>query len=324
MNCQGWLSRMLATAALGLGLLGCRIESAGVSLGDAPVAASNPVESGAAKPGSTIENAVSLSNSGSPKELADGIGELLSASTGSDLDRLVSLSDCTAAMAAGWERVRRTMPETHYKGVVTPESLALSRFLRLIEGRLQVPLPKIWAESIKSARGYGPKNIWFPVSWDLVPSVEQRNKPWLLERHGAHWRVRNGSQVIKLPEEYFWEPASTATVKCDGEWAYVAVYSEQPDSKYILFAHDQGSGKIMWCSEVWGTSRIWPPGVIVGYSGSSWHVVTIDLTEETLVVFGISGTVVYVEVFDRKTGENRCRFSTAYSNEVPMIRTARP
>jgi hypothetical protein len=38
-------------------------------------------------------------------------------------------------------------------------------------------------------------------------------------------------------------------------------------------------------------------------------------TDETLVVFGISDNAVYVEVFDRLTGENRCRFSTAYFDD---------
>ena len=92
------------------------------------VAASDSVVRAADKPGNQKEETAGLSQPGSPEELAARFGKLLLTSTRSDLDRLASISDCTAAMAAGWERVRRTMPETQQKAVVTPDSLALLVF----------------------------------------------------------------------------------------------------------------------------------------------------------------------------------------------------
>jgi outer membrane protein assembly factor BamB len=82
-------------------------------------------------------------------------------------------------------------------------------------------------------------------------------------------------------------------------------------STYRLFAVDQGTGKVVWSSKVWGSSKVWPRGVIAN-SGPDWHFVSMRPSGGTLVVFGLSGTGIYVEAFDRKTGENRCRFSTAY------------
>ena len=81
---------------------------------------------------------------------------------------------------------------------------------------------------------------------------------------------------------------------------------------YRLFAVNQGNGKVIWFSKVWGLTRIMPRGVIVNTSGPNWHVVSMRSSGETVVVFGFSWAAVYFESFDRKTGVNRCRFSTAY------------
>jgi hypothetical protein len=253
-----------------------------------------------------------LSGTHSTDELADRIAKFLSDTRRSDLDRLMSASECTAALAAGWERVRRTMPETEEKDVVSPDLLAITRFLGLVEGRLQVPVPKTWEEALKSAMGYGPKSIWFPRSDGVL--VERFHEEWRLERDGAHWLLKKDNRLIKLPIEDHSGPIENASVVCAGEWWYVALYGSF--SQYKLFAVDQGTGKVMWSSHVWGTTKVYPPGIIGFGSGSDWHVATLRLSGETLVVFGFSGCAVYVEAFDRKTGENRCRFSTAYFERV--------
>jgi outer membrane protein assembly factor BamB len=221
----------------------------------------------------------------------------------------MSVSDCTAALAAGWERVRRTMPDTEEKDVVRPDLLAITHFLGLIKGRLQVPIPKTWEKALKSAQGYGPRRIWFEGS-------ERMKDEWLLQWDDPHVLVKKGRQSIKLPAEAVLEPASHVTVERAGKWAYVAVYSSLPDSDYKLFAIEEASGKVIWSSHVWGTSRVNPPGVLMGYSGHDWHVASMRLTGEMLVVFGFSSGAVYVEAFDRETGKNRCRFSTAYFERV--------
>jgi len=218
-------------------------------------------------------------------------------------------------MAAGWERVRRTLPETEQDDNVTPDLLAITRFLGLIEGRLQVPIPKTWEETVKAAHGRSQRSIGFPRS-DLVLVARASEEKWRVERDGAHWLVKKDSQLIKLPAEDALGWVLHATVECAGEKAYVALYGAP--FAYTLFATDKSNGKVIWSSKVWGPSKVWPPGVIVNTSGSDWHVVTTRSSGETLVVFGFSGSAVYIEVFDCKTGENRCRFSTAYFDEIAM------
>ena len=268
------------------------------------------VESAADKPGNKREDIKCLGGTGSPEELAAGIAKLVSPSAEGELGRLMSVPDCTAAIAAGWERVRRTMPETEHDVVVAPDSLAISRFLGLIEGRLHVPIPKTWEQAVKSARGRGQKRISFSTVHLLTPKggIEK----WGVERDGANWVVKKGKQLIKLPADDELGPVADAAVEWDGgRQVYVAVYSSFSDA-YRLVAVDQGNGKVIWSSKVWGLTRIMPRGVIVYTSGPGWHVVSMRLSGESVVVFGFSASNVYFESFDRKTGENRCRFSTSY------------
>jgi hypothetical protein len=98
------------------------------------------------------------------------------------------------------------------------------------------------------------------------------------------------------------------------ETIYVAVTKEDG---YSLFGVERASGKVIWSSDVFGKSQVKPRGaVIVGRTGSDWHVVSMRITDELVVVFGFSSQAVYSEAFDRRTGAVRCRFSTAYFDFV--------
>ena len=257
----------------------------------------------------------SLSGSGSPEELADRVAEVLSTSTRADLGRLVSVSDSTIALAAGWERVRRTMPETDHEDTVSPDLLAICRFLGLIEGRLEVPIPRAWEESVKSAAGRSQKSIWFKDSHAVM--MERAFEEWTAERAGKHWVVKKDNRLIRLPADDDRGTIRDATVQCVGETAYVALYGF-PDN-YRVCAVDQRDGQVKWSSNVWGTSLVRPRGALsLLTSGGDWHHVTMRASAETLVVFGCSGRLVYLEAFDRRTGENRCRFSTAYFERIEL------
>ncbi len=267
-------------------------------------------QNGTDKPNTETGGVITLSEARSPEALSARIAKLLVAATRSDLDRLVSASDCTTALAAGWERVRRTVPQTLQKDVVALDSLAVSRFLGLVEGRLKVPVPKAWAEVLGSGKGHARSRIWFSAPLDLV-GTQQVSGGWLIKRDGAGWLLTRGARFLRLPAEFGMDPDSHPAVELSRERAYAAVYSSLPESSYKLFAIDQVTGKVVWSAEVWGTIRAWPSGVVVGHSGHDSHAVTIHASDEKIVVFGVSGFAVYAEVFDRKTGENRCRFSTA-------------
>jgi hypothetical protein len=92
---------------------------------------------------------------------------------------------------------------------------------------------------------------------------------------------------------------------------YVALYNSLLPT-YTLFAIDRSNRKLLWSAEVWGKSRVSANGGPVSETGSDWHVVSLRATDRTVAVFGCSGTAIYLEAFDCKTGENKCRFSTNY------------
>ncbi len=250
-------------------------------------------------------NLTSLSGVGSPRDLAVRIGKLLSSSSTSDLDHVVIDSDSTVALAAGWERVSRTLPKAEQDEAVSPDAQAISRFLGLLEGRVRCPIPKAWEASVKSAKGRSQGRISF-----TRPERQERlltgRRP--LERVGQLWAVKMDGQLIKLPAADGLGIVDCASVELAAEKAFVALYG-WPPTPYRLFAVDRESGKVLW------SSKAWAAGNWLNYSGQGWHDVFVRFAGETLTVFGIAGSTVYVEAFDDKTGECRWRFSTAYFDE---------
>jgi hypothetical protein len=250
---------------------------------------------------------VPMSQARSARELAARIRNLLSSSPTGELDHLVAAADCSVALAAGWERVCRTLPVEEQNELVVPDRQAISRFLGLLEGRIQFPIPTAWESAVKSAKAYSQRNFLFSV-----PKHGGEPSPGhgLLRRAGDRWIVKKDSQLIKLPPADGGSgPINYAAVELADEWAYTALYGPFP-IPYTLSATDRGSGKIIWSSKVWAN------GDWGAYSGTGGHFIIIRSTREEIAVFGITSFgSAYVEVFDKKTGENRCRFCTRYSDE---------
>jgi hypothetical protein len=249
----------------------------------------------------------SLSRANSPRALEAGVVKLLSSSQTSELDELVTDPDCAVALAAGWERVCRTLPVEEQDKLVIPDARMISRFLGLLEGRIQVHIPEGWEAAVKSAKAYGQRSVTFSV-----PRHEDQPSPGhgFLRRAGDRWIVKKESQLIKLPADDGAGPVDYASVEFADSRAYTALYGWMP-IPYLLSATDRGSGEIIW------SSRVWANGDRGAYTGPGRHFVTIRSTRDKIVVFGLSSFgSAYVEVFDKKTGENRCRFNTANSNEL--------
>jgi hypothetical protein len=248
-----------------------------------------------------------MSQARSARELAARIRKFVLPSPTGELDHLVAAADCNVALASGWERVRRTLPVEEQNELIVPDRQAISRFLGLLEGRIQFPIPEAWESAVKSAKAHGQANIVFSV-----PKHGDQPSPGhgLLRRDGDQWIVVKNSQLIKLPPADGGSgPINYAAVELADEWAYTALYGPFP-IPYTLSATDRGSGKIIWSSKVWAN------GDWGGYSGTGGHFIIIRSTREEIAVFGITSFgSAYVEVFGKKTGENRCRFCTRYSDE---------
>jgi hypothetical protein len=245
-----------------------------------------------------------LKRAGSPLDLALEMRKLkFSRMPAGELNRLVSMPDCTVALAAGWERVRRTMPEAKKNEVASPDKAAISRFLGLIEGRVQTPIPEDWETAVKSAFGSGQWSITFS-SPNSAKIAFAPKRP--LKRSADRWIVEPDGQSIQIPPGYLVQATTQLAMHLAGKTAYVVLYNSLP-FPYRLYAIDKDSGQVIWTSEVWPFS-----GVIFG-TGIGCHDAMIRSTDESVAVFGLAGGCAYVDVFDKTTGENRCRFSTGYS-----------
>ena len=251
------------------------------------------------------EQKVRLGLVNSPGELATRIDSLFSAATEHELDLLVAAPDCTVALASGWEGVRRTLPKERQQKIVSPDREAISRFLELVGRRTRFPIPGIWEASVKNAKSYGRDNIWFPLPKTVEKSAGVAAPVVLLRREGDQWIVKKGSQTVTLPAEDGRGPVDKATVAMTDETVYVALHA-WPPTPYKLYAIERSSGKIIW------SSLVWADGGFMNYSGQGWHVVELRLAGDKLAVFGVSTGTAYIEVFDRRTGENQYRFGTSY------------
>lgn len=211
-------------------------------------------------------------------------------------------TDCNLALAAGWERVRRTVPEAEQEEWITPDAKAVSRFLGLLEGRVQCPIPEEWETIVKSAQARRRSGFQFSC-----PNFGEDPLPGhgFLRRLGRQWIVKKGREIIKLPLEGAYEFMDLAAVEFDEQRAFSALYG-WPSIPYRLYATDRKSGEMLWSSSVWAA------GGLFNSTGSGWHYARIHVVNERVVVFGWDHRTLYVEVFDKKAGENLCRFSTAY------------
>jgi len=259
----------------------------------------------------------------SPEALANRIQAQVIPASLQKLDELVAGPDTTIALAAAWERVRRTTPATTgpFTGIYTtsparfnaspgPMKADLARFVGLVRGRLRCPIPKAWKASVESAKYADERVIWFPTIEHFYPmkglvlrSLGERLVP---RRDSDHWIVKARGESLVLPASRFEGPVAYATVRMQGDIAYVALYSSGPGT-YTLCAVERSTSRIVWSSQVW-------TGLFRGFwSGpGDQSVVEMQFADDSLAVFGFSHAVPYVEVFDARTGKNECRFSTSY------------
>jgi len=240
-----------------------------------------------------------------PEKLAANIQAKFANCPAAELDRLVASSDTTLAMAAAWERVRRTMSTANPAARAAAYSDAVSRFLGFVEGRIQVPIPELWREWIKKDGRFSQeqeKKVFAGIPDEVM-------KP---KREADRWVVKVHGETIKLLKEEKPDGRALvgyAAVQLEGEKGYAAVYT-LASYPYNLWALDRKTSKVIWSSEVWATG-----GMRITQLG--WQFVQICLTPDTVAVFGISDTAAYLECFDKQTGKDRSRFCTAYFDE-PM------
>lgn len=87
---------------------------------------------------------------------------------------------------------------------------------------------------------------------------------------------------------------------------YIALFPWNPYS-FDLRCLDARTGEELWTSSVWALDLMTvAPG---GTTGTADHVVTLDIKDRTIFVWGGDGRGMYVESFSLE-GKALCRFST--------------
>lgn len=243
-----------------------------------------------------------------PEDLARSYHELFIKAGDDRLCGLLSHANCGVALAAGWERMRRTIPKGGGQEPVRPEPSAVARFLGLVEGCLQMPVPPVWEATIPSLSAYGPENVGFrsPDEARIKAVVHGDNA----DRLGTVEFRQEGTRCLVLLGNDKWSlPAKVAPdkvlVELTRQTAYVAAY-DSCSGPFRLYAVERDSGTVRWIG------RVWAGGDLLGNTYPNWHHVDLRVRGNEIVVFGVADHTAYIEAFDAGTGNSLWRFASSY------------
>ncbi len=225
----------------------------------------------------------------SSTDFSERCTRLFHATTDNDLRQLTAHANTTIALAAGWERVRRTIPEAWTRGELS-SSESLDKLLELIEQRTKIPPPAFWKEAIRTAEYRARDNIYvdassrsekadflkrgFVVPDPPTPNVRWGDTDWLVTAEGREWR---------LPRLPYTNGAEKLAVTTNEKRVFFLLYSWSFDP-HSLYAADRESGDVKWSTSVWEKSAS------IQMSGGVDRIrAELQLHDNEIVVFGISG-----------------------------------
>lgn len=253
--------------------------------------------------GCTIHDPKRLADS--PIDLSEYLCALLSKASDKDLSYLTSDSDCTIALSAAWERLRRTVP-LKPKLNWSLDRAALIQFIGFVEARTGVDIPPIWGQAVLSANSHSRDNIWFPLHEETgAPSNRRGHDAVSLRREEDRLIIKNGNEEWSLRAEADMDFAENVTVQRDGDYVFIAIYGWPPE-EFTVYVLNRNTKKQIWTKEVWAAS------CVMAYTGQGRHFVEIRSSQNVVVVFGVSGSAAYLEILDKSTGTNLCRFNSSY------------
>jgi hypothetical protein len=248
----------------------------------------------------------------------------------SDLNELMDDASTAIALHARWKLCKEVDAEDR--------GYYAHRFLGFIEGRFGMKAPLRFEVSIVSAhectgeeiarklissyigkcdflKMVDKKPCYYPIEYEKCKEFRDVRLPKgaTIDRKDAGLELRmDGSSIILAVEsvkeiEQEQQVRKRCMFKRGKYQSYVAIH-DQYGSRYLLVSMDPKSGKVLWKTKVWGLGS---ESVSVKF-GSFHHDVEIVETAKNVAVFGNGSGGCYVEVFDRKSGAPKCRFSTNY------------
>jgi hypothetical protein len=248
---------------------------------------------------------------------------LLHGANRESLDLLKSGSHDGVAIQAAFEDVKLTASkassvEENSAGKPLKQE-AVERFIGFIEGRLHVPVPAWWEESLSKSKAT--KDDFFGLS--LGMSLTKRSSYYQLKWSDKQGRSLSapsnvsidgivndrihlviGDQQLFVPVPSFQPRGVSALRLAGGDWL-IAIHSDVPHGQLMRIS--EKAEKQKWSTNTWGEfPRYIRDGAISG------HWVTIVTNEKQAFVFGATDDVLYLEGFELDDGKPSFRFSSTY------------
>ncbi len=245
-----------------------------------------------------------LVRSATPTDFRNGLVARFRDADAAKLTEYLESEDTTLAIAAAWEKARRTIAPGESADAAYPAT-ALARFAGFVEGALHVQPPTHWEEGLSSA-------VYRNRTFTGFAAPHAPSKEPGFDREKRAWIVTAGKREFRIPANQFDSDGShtySITLSDDGEFAFVAMYTMTP-SKFPVFRIDVESGRIQWRREIWG-------GVWLGAgSGPCPQHVDLLIRDKSVYVFGVGILSLFIEELDVSTGDVETRFGTGYMDWV--------
>ena len=242
---------------------------------------------------------------------------------------LTRSSNPNVSVLASWERLCRSL--------VLPgraHTYSKDKFIELVEKRLQLKVPKIWADGLKylTIRKDGSVHLDFPWTRNingttvfdprgnplttiaaLYPNSRVQNGRVISPAEASlkcdirGWQIDQGSQSIFIPRrsiETVQDHANHIAVKFSSKHAFVVTSDRTFPDGFPVGCFRRDSGKNVW------TARVGAAGYNGFWEGAGFHYVRITDSGRHVCVFGVSFTGLYVEQFRKRDGARLLRFNT--------------
>lgn len=216
-----------------------------------------------------------------------------------DLRELIVDDDTGLALAVGWERVDRTLHTEGDDAQATTQ--ALSRFLGLVEGRVGFPVPEFWEAAVFGTEARGTMTYFV---LDRRHSTAP-GRPFQFEREGEQFRIFYGDESWLVPADRYSLFTDRVAGVISDDRVYVALYSLLPDI-YPVHCVDITTGHTVWSAHVWASP-------LMNFNGGGFtHQAHVELTSDRVLIFGAGDYNIYIDAFDRGTGQPLWRFNSVY------------
>jgi hypothetical protein len=220
--------------------------------------------------------------------------------------RLMSDNNTGIALQAAWEiykkDIQRPKPIVGRSDRVIDKK-SVDEFLGFYSKRTGATIPKWWRNTIRVA--------------DVIPNAHcvffDREQPkeakTTVEVQAANVLITVGNQRLVIsravnPVEYERLATRYLTALYGAEQSFVA--HNLTSYPYSFFCIDSPTGKVRWSQDVWAVRRGFSSGLLPE------HHASFQLHDDMVIIYGAETHGMYVEAFDRATGECRYRFCSCY------------